>query len=291
MQVDDEFGSGDEVEVGEDKDISSVTDLSEGDISFSREFGYGHEGEDSSDMTTEIPEISDETTTNPYDPMSADDGLLVMNVPTIPRGRKRKKSTEERRLSALSTIDYGGVHCFMLQRLSKYHQGFEKIGMCLLNSNSRHALLFARIGQRLFQDIVDLPFDAERMVGRYRIDWLPTGITWNANNQPIGSLAEGDFPIPSGSFRMKFYGAPLYPEEAPDDFLLEQTMQLYSVQYKSEVTKDELRLVIEPQDKRYIYTLVGIIFIIFAGYVILCHCKMKNHIPDGYETLPEGTSV
>jgi len=235
---------------------------------------------DYNDTTTEDPRISSSSTTDTNEPVPFDDksfeemSEIVDDSTHIDAGET----------SDPSTLNYGALHCCVLQG-SVEHKIFAKIGICLLNLTPPKALIFAGIGKKMFRSVVKLPFDAAEKIGQYRIDWIPNRITWTVDNQLISSLDKSHFPIPSGLLRMKFYTAPINPKRAPQDSMIEQTMQLFSVQYQSHVVKDELRFQIEHQDKRYIYFLIGSIMTFAFGFIF--RWRSKNQIPTGYTILAE----
>merc|ERR1740122_543543 len=79
--------------------------------------------------------------------------------------------------------------------------------------NSRQAVIFLTIGQRGFREKVQLPFDAARKIGRFRIEWLPDRIIWTADDTQIGSINKKATSIPDGLMHMKFYSAPQNPKK------------------------------------------------------------------------------
>jgi len=237
----------------------------------------GEEVIDYNDTTTEDPSISSSSITDTNDFVSSDDKSFeesseIVDVST---------HTDSGETSNPSTLNYGALHCCVLQG-SVEHKIFAKIGICLFNF-PRKALIFAGIGKKTFKSVVKLPFDAAEKIGQYRIDWIPNRITWKVDNQFIGSLDKSHFPIPFGLLRMRFYIAPINSKRAPQDSMIEQTMQLFSVQYQSHVVKDELRFEIEHQDKRYIYLLIG--SIITFAFGLIFRWRLKNQIPTGYTIL------
>jgi len=218
--------------------------------------------------------------------------------PYITTEKRHTSSTQDPDSSSKTPIDDdpGAMLCYNLQRMAHgaYNNVMMKIGMCFSSVNSRKATLVARVGQEVYKETVQLPFDAASKIGQYRIDWHPDSIVWKVDRQTIGTLNERISSVPDKAMRIKLYVAPKDPTQSPSDTLVEHQLELFLAgyqKYENPIHHDELRFTLT-EPSRYNHKLIIIIASAFVAlfFAICYHCKQRAHIelPNGYETLLNG---
>jgi len=191
------------------------------------------------------------------------------------------------------SIDYEALFCFNLQENPKDSEIniFQRLGICLSSMNSEKAILFSSFGQHTYKQIVDLPFDAAKRIGRYEIQWLPDRITWIANDQKIGTINKRILPVPYGNMRIKLFAAPQNPREGSPDVHIEQVMQVLSLSHRKYAIKDEMRLEEESRHNTYLWLFAmgfaAFLVVLYSFYAFCFGNKIKEQASTGYIMLAE----
>jgi len=183
----------------------------------------------------------------------------------------------------------GARHCVALTGIAA---AGARIMMCIPSWDSRKATIEVRDGRNKnsWLKLVDLPFDAAHIIGKFTMEWLPDRIIWRANDNKIAELREGSTPvsIPKQPLHIKIFVAPFKPLATASSKFIQHSTHMFRARFTKmkalNPDKTELFVLNKSElDYRSFFLGCALLIVVILIVIMLLKVGKRTNSSIGYE--------